>query len=286
MRLPFIPSILSLFLGVFSGCDEASVGVRFAIIGDYGFAGQAEEDVANMVAGWNPDFIITTGDNNYSEGAMTSIDQNVGRYYHRFIAPYHGIYGQGSSVNRFFPSLGNHDWAAPDALPYRAYFTLPNNERYYDVVFGTVHLFALDSDPREPDGTSSESVQAQWLRNALARSTARWKIVYFHHPPYSSGREHGSTQYMQWPFKQWGATAVISGHEHNYERIILDGFPYMVNGLGGRGLYSIESTIEGSVAHYDDEFGAQLVTADDKYIAFEFYNRKHALIDRLIISAK
>ena len=39
--------------------------IHFAVIGDYGDAGQAELDVANLVKSWNPDFIITTGDNNY-----------------------------------------------------------------------------------------------------------------------------------------------------------------------------------------------------------------------------
>ena len=49
--------------------------------------------------------------------------------------------------------------------PYLDYFTLPGNERYYDVAIGPVHLFAVDSDPREPDGNTEGSVQARWLRD-------------------------------------------------------------------------------------------------------------------------
>ena len=50
---------------------------------------------------------------------------------------------------------------------YLNYFTLPNNERYYDFVQGPVHFFALNSDTNEPDGTSSSSTQGLWLQNGL-----------------------------------------------------------------------------------------------------------------------
>src|SRR5258705_10398767 len=37
--------------------------VRFAVIGDYGADTNAEQDVADLVKSWNPDFVITVGDN-------------------------------------------------------------------------------------------------------------------------------------------------------------------------------------------------------------------------------
>src|SRR5436305_11759591 len=120
--------------------------VRFAVIGDYGDAGQNELDVANLVHGWNPDFVITTGDNNYNDGAASTIDRNIGQYYHDFIFPYTGTYGPGAPFNKFFPALGNHDWVTAGAAPYLSYFTLPNNERYYDFASGPAHFYSIDSD--------------------------------------------------------------------------------------------------------------------------------------------
>ena len=105
------------------------VDFRFAVIGDYGTGRQNEADVAAMIKSWKPDLIITTGDNNYPDGAAETIDENIGRFFHEFIAPYKGSYGNGAQENRFFPSLGNHDWHAKDAQPYLDYFTLPGNER-------------------------------------------------------------------------------------------------------------------------------------------------------------
>jgi len=62
--------------------------VRFAVIGDYGRGKQPEADVATLVKSWDLDFIITTGDNNYPDGASSTIDENIGQFYHEFIFPY------------------------------------------------------------------------------------------------------------------------------------------------------------------------------------------------------
>ena len=43
-----------------------------------------------------------------------------------------------------------------------------------------------------------------------------------------------------------GAHAVITGHDHTYERIVLNGFPYFVNGLGGAPTYEFREVIAGS----------------------------------------
>ena len=263
-----------------------SYDVSFAVIGDYGLDGPDEAAVAQRIHSWRPDFIITTGDNNYYWGEAATIDANVGKHYHEYIAPYHGAYGSGSpgGVNRFFPTLGNHDWHTPGAQPYLDYFTLPGNERYYDFVRGPVQLFAVDSDPREPDGIDAASTQAQWLQRGLAASTAPWQLVYFHHSPYSSG-PHGSDPVFQWPFKQWGADAVVTGHDHLYERLNVGGLPYFVNGLGGVVRYEVRAPVPGSQVRYNADFGAMLVQANDQNITFQFITKAGTVIDTLTHSA-
>jgi tartrate-resistant acid phosphatase type 5 len=251
----------------------------FAVIGDYGSDTQAEADVAALVKSWNPDFIVTVGDNNYPDGAASTIDRNIGKYYHDFIFPYRGSYGNGATSNKFFPSLGNHDWHAPNAQPYLDYFTLPGNERYYDFIKGSIHFFIIDSVSSEPDGTSSTSQQATWLRNALAASTAKFDIVILHYPPYSSGSNHGSNKTLQWPYKDWGADAVLAGHEHNYERLIVDGTLYIVNGAGGKSLYPFGTPIQGSQVRYNSDYGAMRVEGFDNNIQFQFMTRTGQLID-------
>lgn len=259
--------------------------LHFAVVGDYGWPGQPELDVSNLIHSWNPDLVITTGDNNYDLGSASTIDPNIGQYYHDFIYPYTGVYGNGAPYNKFFPSLGNHDWYTSGAAPYLNYFTLPNNERYYDFAAGPVRFFAIDSDPSEPDGITSTSVQANWLQSRLASTTEPWKLVYFHHPSYSSGAAHGSTSELQWPFQQWGASAVFSGHEHNYERLIINNLPYFIDGLGGRSIYGFGAPIPGSVVRYSSNYGAMLVDATSSSITFQFIARTGAVIDTYTISA-
>ena len=240
--------------------------VRFAVIGDFGLAGPHEQAVADLVHSWHPDFIVTTGDNNYPNGARETMAQNVLQYY-----------GDEVRQHRFFPALGNHDWRSGiDA--HLETFDLPGNERYYDVLWGPVHLFILDSDTNEPDGIDADSPQAQWLRRELAASSAPWKLVVAHHPPYSSGR-HGSTPRLQWPFARWGADAVLSGHDHTYERILRDGIVYFVNGLGGKSRYKFRDVVQGSEVRYNEDYGAMLVEAGADSITFRFINIHGQVVD-------
>ena len=136
----------------------------FAAIGDYGGGNPGAADVANLIQSWQPEFIITLGDNNYPIGAADHIDAAIGQFFHQYIYPYQGNYGAGADINRFFPSLGNHDIMTDNGQPYFDYFTLPGNERYYDFEWGPVHFFALNDLGTEPDGTSPYSIQGKWLK--------------------------------------------------------------------------------------------------------------------------
>jgi len=219
----------------FSGAPSDCMGdTRFAIIGDYGEAGQPEADVSALVDSWEVEFIVTAGDNNYPHGESGTLDENVGQYFHSYIYPYKGEYGSGSEENRFFPALGNHDWDQGNLDAYLDYFTLPGNERYYDLEKGEVHIFILDSDPNEPDGLTKDSIQANWLMEQLSTAGAPWRLVFLHHTPYSSALRRTGDEEMQWPYGQWGADAVIAGHDHFYERLERNGISYFINGLGGR----------------------------------------------------
>ena len=252
--------------------------IRFAVIGDYGDNSQAEADVAALVDGWNPDIVVTVGDNNYSLGAASTIDGNIGQYYRQYIYPYTGSYGAGATVNRFFPALGNHDMNTDLGQPYVDYFSLPGNERYYDFVQGPIHFFIINSDPREPDGVSSSSVQGQWLQNKLSTSSSAWQVTVFHHAAYTSAT-HGSSMYMRWPFKEWGVDAVLTGHDHTYERLLVDGIPYFVDGLGGHSAYNFETILPESQVRYNASPGAMLVEGDANQLVFNFYSRTSVMID-------
>lgn len=266
-----------------SPTDCTTPNTHFAIIGDYGSPGTAVGDVAALVQSWDVAFIVTAGDNNYDDGAAETIDENIGQYYADYIYPYAGQYGPGATENRFWPALGNHDLYTEYGRPYFDYFQLPGNERYYDVRQGDVHFFILNSDPNEPDGRTVDSPQAQWLQTQLAASDASWKLVIMHHPPYTSSLKRNPTPELQWPYADWGATAVIAGHDHFYERLTAQGIPYFVNGSGGRDLDKLGRSEPESVVRYNVDYGAMQVWAGAECLNFSFYNRQNELIDSLTL---
>ncbi|GAB4548167.1 MAG: hypothetical protein Fur002_24840 [Anaerolineales bacterium] len=279
-RFILLPAVLSLFT-LAAVLPRQNASVVFAVIGDYGSGSAAEADVARLVKSWNPDFIVTVGDNNYPDGASYSIDQNIGQYFHSYIYKYKGKYGGGSETQRFFPSLGNHDWHNGSANPHLNYFTLPGNERYYDFTYSAVNFFVLDSVSE--DGNAPDSAQAKWLKEKMSASTLPFQIVVMHYPPYSSGK-HGAVTFMQWDFKAWGADAVLSGHDHDYERLQANGLTYFVNGLGGSDLGNFrESVLPESQLRYNMNYGAMRVEANNAYIKFQFINRDNLLIDEYVI---
>ncbi|NJN15177.1 MAG: alkaline phosphatase [Oscillochloris sp.] len=257
--------------------------VRFAVIGDYGMAGEAEAAVAAQVLSWAPDFIATTGDNNYPSGAAESLDRNVGQYYHAFISPYKGSYGRGGATNRFWPTLGNHDWDQGNLDAYLDYFTLPGNGRYYTLDAYPVRLHMVSSHFAEPDGYKVDTAQANWLRAELAASTAAWNLVLFHHSPYTSSHR-GEAKWMRWPFGAWGAHAVLSGHDHAYERLEVDELLYFVNGLGGGPRYAPdEAPSTASQFYFNADWGAMRVEATPRLISFSFITQSGETIDSVVL---
>src|SRR5262245_22903117 len=102
MRNRHIRAGLALFAGIAALVAMApraeAQSVRVAVIGDYGLAGADEASVAALIASWGPNFIVTTGDNNYYYGASSTIDQNLGQYYHNYLSPYKRHYGAGPTT--------------------------------------------------------------------------------------------------------------------------------------------------------------------------------------------
>src|SRR5207237_4377339 len=92
---------------------------------------------------------------------------------------------------------------------------------------------------------------------------------YFHNTPYSSNLADAG---MRWPFQAWGASAVLAGHDHAYERLVEDSnFPYFVDGLGGNGHdTAFGNPVPGSQVRYAGDFGAMLVEAQADHLTFQF----------------
>ncbi|HYO55892.1 metallophosphoesterase [Archangium sp.] len=221
--------------------------VHFTAMGDFGTGGSLQTKVLQLLgqpsrAG---EFLLTLGDNAYSSGTDAEFQSNM-------FKPMAALLRQVP----LFPSPGNHEYVTNNGQPYLDNFYLPANnpsksERYYSFDWGPVHFVSLDSNCRSFTLTDcTTALQKTWLAQDLAATSRPWKIVFFHHPPWSSG-EHLSSTAMRRDygplFEQYGVDLVLTGHDHNYERTKpmkgdavapagTRGIPYLVVGSGGASL--------------------------------------------------
>jgi predicted phosphodiesterase len=210
--------------------------LRFAAIADNGFGSPDQFAVAKSM--WETyqqkpyALVLMAGDNIYSYGEISLAKA-------RFEEPYAPLL---SKDVKFYAVLGNHDIVkSNNGLDQINYQPFNMSDRYYsftkgDVNEGTVEFFAIDTN-----GNAPWDAQLAWLDQQLAQSTAPWKIVYGHHPLYSSGR-HGSSPELKAKlapiFAKHKVPLYLCGHDHGYERSIpLDDTIYIVNGGGGAPLY-------------------------------------------------
>ena len=238
-----------------------------AVIGDFGSGDGAERRVSDLVASAHPIAVATVGDNVYSDRGYAAL---IGGYYGRWV-----------SSNAFVPTVGNHDHEQGIGA-FDAYFPALRGRHVYWTDRGGIRFFVLDSTTALAS-SSALAGQRAWLRRSLLRSHARWNVVLLHHPPYSSGTVHGSSPSLRWPFGQWGADLVLSGHEHNYERFAVGGTTYVVDGSGGKDLYGLGAALPGSEARFDADVGALFLTASDRELTGEFWSAAGSRIDRFSV---
>jgi 3',5'-cyclic AMP phosphodiesterase CpdA len=104
--------------------------------------------------------------------------------------------------------------------------------RFHTFKKGPAQFFVLDSSYMSPQ-------QLTWLEKELSESTSKWKIVYMHHPIYSSGKRHGSDvalrTFIEPLFLKYGVDLALAGHEHFYERLRPQkGIQYFTAGSAGK----------------------------------------------------
>ena len=197
--------------------------LKFAVIGDSGTGDSNQYRLAKVFTDLHQrfpyEFVLMMGDNMY--GGESARD-----FQKKFEIPYKPVLDKGI---KFYASLGNHD--SPNQRMYKLFNM--NGERFY--TFRPKHgvrFFALDSN-------YMDRTQLQWLEKELAASGSDWKIMFFHHPIYSSGGAHGSDtalrDQLEPLFLKYGVDVVLAGHEHFYERLKPQkGIHYFISGGAGK----------------------------------------------------
>jgi 3',5'-cyclic AMP phosphodiesterase CpdA len=194
--------------------------LRLAVVGDVGDSGHRLDATASAIAALAGDrgfdALAVLGDNSYPVGDPSRLDETI-------FEPFGPVLDHGTTL---LAILGNHDVMDGNAAGQVAALGMP--ARWWAAERAGTLLVGLDSNQvADPD-------QAAWLESTLRSSSARWKVVFVHHPPYSAGYQ-GSNQRVRAVFapifERGGVNLVLSGHDHDYQRSKpQNGVVYVVSG--------------------------------------------------------
>lgn len=207
----------------FTTADPNVTGFKFLVFGDsqsvasgkspYGVWRRTLQNAFKA----NPDakFFVNVGD-------LVDVGQS-GAHWNAWFAACEGVIDTIPAM----PVLGNHEYSgsgnARIPVYWNAQFKLPRNgpsglkNQVYSYDYGPVHIVVLDSQ----QGGNGLAVQRKWLDSDLAASKAKWKIAFFHRPPYSikSGRSNDDIKRAFCPvLEKHNVVAVFSAHDHGIAR--------------------------------------------------------------------
>jgi hypothetical protein len=250
--------------------------LRFAVVGDTGRGDRAQYDTANEMTRWRErfdfSFVLMLGDNIYAAGTPEN-------YAARFERPYKALLDAGVT---FHAALGNHDPPGQSNYPLfhmngHRYYTFTKTDGALPIASDRVQFFALDT-------VTLDQEQLLWLQRELGRSQAEWKICFYHHPLYTSGRYRTAAFRLRTRlepiFLQYGVDVGLSGHEHFYERIVLrGGVQYFTSGAGGALRLRDISPSPWTAAGFDTDTHFMLLEISGDTLYFQAISRTGQTID-------
>ena len=125
-------------------------------------------------------------------------------------------------------------------------------------------------------------------RKSSSRHGQRWKIVYFHHPIYTSGRYQAGARALRGVARavlvDGDVDVVLSGHEHFYERIVPQrGILYFVSGAAGSLRPNDIRTTGLTARGFDTDYSFMLMEISGDELFFQAISRKGETVDAGVI---
>ena len=274
--LPRSLVIIVLILGSWGAHAQVALptlpdSLKFAVIGDNGDGSTGQYDVGRQMAteraAFPFEFVVMVGDNMYGS-------QQPKDFVTKFQQPYAALLKTGVS---FHAAIGNHDSAA--TLTYEGFNM--GGRRYYTYTRKQVQFFVFDTNLLDRE-------QLEWIDGTLSRSTAAWKIAYFHHPLYSNGDRHGSNTELRVALEpllvRHGVRVVFTGHDHTYERLTpQQGITHFVEGSSGRLRKGGLSPSPTTAASFDQDQTFMLVEVAGDELFFRTISRTGRTVDSGVI---
>ncbi len=261
--------IIFLIIIVISGCTGGGDKADIIIYGDSRTNHIIHQDVVDSLMSFDPDVVFHTGD----------LVEN-GLIYENWLI-FNIITEHMRENAAFYPVAGNHE---RESQYYYDNFELPNNEKWYSVVYENILFILLNSNLPLDDN----SEQYWWLRNELSNASGyNYRIVLFHHPIYNVGLhepdEKNIGTYIVPLFINYDVDLVISGHDHNYQRFFVDGIYYVITGGGGAPLYEQTRTdINNQI--FEKKYHYCVINSNVDGLSFTTYDIDKNIIDQFKVN--
>lgn len=150
--------------------------------------------------------VLALGDLAYPDGAPADFALCYDTYWGHF-------------KDRTYPTPGNHEYHSLNAYAYYDYWgdrAGPERRGYYAQHMNDWLVLSLNSEVSADEG----SAQASWIEDQLTNSEASCVLAFFHKPAFSTKKRDDSQDARRLfdLLYRNGATLVLNGHNHFYER--------------------------------------------------------------------
>jgi phosphodiesterase/alkaline phosphatase D-like protein len=263
----------------------------FVLIGDTQKNPKITQKIATLAWQRRPNFVVHLGD-------VVDNGPDKKEWVYELFGPCKELFGRVP----VYPCIGNHE---KNHAHYYKYFSLPAPEYYYQFGYGNAEFFSIDTNKKVGPGTE----QYKWLDSALAKSTAKWKFVYHHHPAYTSDDDDYGNTWKGVASKQGDMNArqlvalyekhnvdmVFNGHIHVYERTwpIRDGkvdrekgIVYVTSGGGGGRLENFAPVPTWFKAQCRSDFHFCYVTVHGGKLTLKAFDQQGMLFDTFDVEKK
>ncbi len=233
--------------------QPSSTNYTIAAVGDIG-CNENSKKTFSTIANQKPNLTLLLGDLAYVN-LFDDKDNNDG------IECIVNMTNDLANQSKVIVALGNHDVSSryvdvDTKQKYLNVYDIPNEgfyQRNFDngkITIIVMNYTGLTQNYRE--SLLENSPQYNFIKNALENSNAKIKIVISHAPFISEDcinchRPLGGVFSLYHElFKNNDVKLVLSGHNHNYQRIDNEGITYITNGLGGKSQYQLDTESEGN----------------------------------------
>ena len=209
-------------------------------MGDFGSGEDDQFTVAKLVETlikkYDTKLILGLGDNFYPNGVTSIYDD---KFLDQFELPYSNL----PKAVKFYNVLGNHDYKGKiqpqiDYTQISKRWIMNNNWYYFNKTINknTVRFYAIDTN-LENLSEKMKMEQREGLIKSIKNSSAKWNILYGHHPYRSTGYHGNCSQELESFYNELINTGkidiIISGHDHDQQLISIPDKPTMiVSGTG------------------------------------------------------